>query len=84
MDVQSVFYFLGSLFMLLGIAFLVTAFILLFVVVGIAKKTGQQIDEILERVANNADSGPTKYLMSTGMYMASSLLKKFHNKSTKD
>ncbi len=82
MDVQSVFYLLGSIFMILGIAFVLTAFIFLFVIVNIVKKTGGRIDEILERVAKNTEKAPSGYLMSTGMYVISSLFKKFRNHST--
>ncbi len=82
MDVQTIFYFLGSIFMLLGIGFLITAFILLFIVVNIAKKTGKHVEDILDRVAENTKKSPVNYMASTGMYLISSLIHKMRNRSS--
>jgi cell division protein FtsL len=88
MDVQSLFYTLGSVFLILGIVVMVAILVLIWKAYEAVQKTQQQITDLKEnvtaRVSDFADAKSTAIASTLGMGVASFIFRKINNAVKKD
>lgn len=85
MDAQTIFYTLGSVFMVLGIVMLISVIVGVILVVNIAKHTQKQITEKLDSLKETIME-PTKYVKGMGALTAGMVsfgMKQFFNRFNK-
>lgn len=87
MDVQTLFYSLGSVFLMLGIVVMVGLVVLIIIAIQTVKKAQQEVDNIKEniqaRVSAFADAKASWAAKSMGMGVASFVFKKVRDMMSK-
>lgn len=88
MDVQSLFYTLGSAFLILGIVAMVAILVLIWKAYEAIQKTQQQIvdlkDDVQAKVSHFADAKSTAIAGTLGMGISSFIFRKIKNSFKKE